>query len=51
MKLIDEALLDRFRHAERCEWCGKKTPQGCDPAHIFSRGAGRVDIAGNLVSL
>lgn len=50
MKVVDEALLDRFRLARRCEWCGRPTP-GCDPAHIHSRGAGRVDIAANLLAL
>jgi hypothetical protein len=49
--LKDEALLDRFRAAWRCEWCAKPTPSGCDPHHCFSRGAGRVDLACNLIAL
>ena len=51
MKLVDERLLDKFRAAWRCEYCKRQMPSGCDPAHIFSRGAGRVDIAGNLIAL
>ena len=51
MRVVDKALLAVFRASQRCEWCGKATPEGCHPAHIFSRGAGRVDIRANLVSL
>lgn len=51
MKLIDDDLLREFRESSSCEYCGKRTPGGTDPAHIFSRGAGRVDIRENLVSL
>lgn len=51
MRVINEALLARFRQAYRCEWCRKLTLSGCDPHHIFSRGAGRLDVAINLISL
>ena len=51
MKIINESLLQVFREKTRCEHCRKQCRQGCDPAHIFSRGAGRVDIHENLVSL
>jgi hypothetical protein len=51
MRIENERLLAEFRHAARCEWCGKRTPQGCDPAHLFSRGAGRVDVRDNLAAL
>lgn len=51
MKVIHESLLARFRLPGRCEYCGKPCQDGRDPAHIFSRGAGRIDIAENLVSL
>lgn len=51
MKLIDEAALQQARERERCEWCKKSTRSGADPAHIFGRGAGRVDAAWNLASL
>ena len=50
MKLIDEALLAEFRTPGRCEFC-RKWCEVREPAHIFSRGAGRVDIKENLVSL
>lgn len=51
MILKDPDLLAEFRAATACEYCERPTPHGCDPAHILSRGAGRVDIRGNLVSL
>ena len=54
MKIVDEALLALFRSATRCEWCGRDTPEGADPAHVFARGVGggsRLDIRINLVSL
>lgn len=51
MTVINESLLDEFRAAPKCEWCLRLTPQGCDPAHVRSRGAGRVDVRENLVSL
>jgi hypothetical protein len=50
VKLIDEDLLARFRALRRCEWCGAKAV-GIDPHHIHSKGAGRVDIPGNLAGL
>ncbi len=51
MKLERPDVLDLFRRAEWCEWCGEATPGGCDPAHVYSRGAGQVDIRLNVVSL
>lgn len=51
MILRDEKLLAEFRRAPRCEYCQQWTPHGCDPAHLMSRGAGRVDIRSNLMSL
>jgi hypothetical protein len=50
VKVINEDLLNEFRgFGKRCEWCGRL--RYCHAAHIFSRGAGRVDIPGNLVCL
>ena len=54
MKIIDEVLLDEFRTAPRCEWCGRATPGGCEPHHDFARGRGggfRLDIRINLLAL
>lgn len=51
MRILDPDMLDRFRSAWRCEWCGRYMPTGCDPAHLFSRGAGGPDAAINLASL
>lgn len=50
MKLVDEEALDQFRGPGLCEWCGKKTSNR-DPHHIFSKGAGRVDIKENIIAL
>lgn len=50
MKVEDEDILKRFRGEGRCEWCHKYVTIR-HAAHIFSRGAGRVDIRGNLISL
>lgn len=51
MIIENEKLLQSFREATRCELCGSPTPQGADPHHLMTRGAGRVDIPGNLASL
>lgn len=51
MRLVNKALLKEFSKPGLCECCGCPCPDGRDPAHIFSRGAGRVDIRENLVSL
>lgn len=50
MILRDEQALAAAR-SRRCECCGRVVPGGCDPAHIFSRGAGEVSVAWNIVSL
>ena len=51
MRIVDPAMLGMFRLAHRCDFCGRATPHGCDPAHLFSRGAGRLDVRINLMSL
>lgn len=51
MRVIDKPLLAEFSRPGRCEYCRKPCPDGRDPAHIYSRGAGRVDVRRNLVSL
>jgi hypothetical protein len=43
----DEPLLATFR-GRRCEWCGKGRSE---PHHVFSRGAGRLDVRINLIAL
>ena len=50
MKVINKKLLAEFRQPGLCELCGKPCPEGRDPAHLLSRGAGRVDIRKNLIS-
>lgn len=49
MKHVDEKVLEAARKRPRCEWCGRRRP--LDAAHIMSKGAGRVDIDGNVVGL
>ena len=54
MRIENESALDRCRYAVACEYCGKKSRTGRDPAHIFPRGLGdakRLDIDVNLVAL
>jgi hypothetical protein len=54
MIIIDEELLDEFRHKTRCEVCGKRIWTGLDPHHIFAKGLGggsQLDIRENLISL
>lgn len=54
MKVIDENMLDRFRHATSCSWCSRPTPTGCDPAHYIAKGTDshkRMDLPENLASL
>jgi hypothetical protein len=47
----NEKLLDEFREKVRCEVCLKGALCGCDPHHVFSRGAGRADIRENLLAV
>jgi hypothetical protein len=50
VKIINDALLASYRTSGPCRWCGRHVRMRC-AAHIFSRGAGRVDIPSNLVAL
>lgn len=50
MRIVDEKTLALFRGPGQCEFC-KKVVSRREPHHIFSRGAGRLDVAINLVSL
>lgn len=53
MLVKDDALLQQFREARRCEWCGRAVSVA-EPAHIFAKGmggGGRLDIPCNLVAL
>lgn len=49
MMLIDERLLRMIRAEKRCACCGK--PGMVQAAHIMSKGAGRVDIRGNILPM
>jgi hypothetical protein len=46
----DPKLLKAMAEPGECAWCRQWCAQR-DCHHIYSKGAGRVDIAGNLVSL
>lgn len=50
MKIINKPLLASMAHPGPCEWCGKLC-SARESHHIFSRGAGRLDIRINLIAL
>jgi hypothetical protein len=50
MRLINEQVLDHARGPGKCRWCGR-TVSRREPHHILTRGAGRVDVAANIVAL
>ena len=52
MIVIDEALLDEFRNAGRCEWCHRK--RQVEGHHVMCKGMGggaRMDVRINLIAL
>lgn len=54
MRIVNEACLDRFRQAFKCEWCGAFSRGRMDPHHVLGRGtagAWRLDIPEALISL
>ena len=51
MRIVNKKLRTEFSRPGLCEHCEKPCPDGRDPAHIYSRGAGQVDVRKNLVSL
>lgn len=50
MKIVNPELLAEFRHGGRCEYCHKQCKL-LEPHHIFTRGAGQLDIRVNLIAL
>lgn len=50
MRIINQPLIESFRTPGPCRWCHKDVRMLC-AAHIFSKGAGRVDLRCNLVQL
>ncbi len=53
MKVIDEAVLDKFRTAHYCEYC-QRWCERTDPHHWKPKGMGsgsRLDIPRNLIAL
>ncbi len=51
MRIKNPKLLAEFKQHLRCEMCRRPCPDGTDPAHCRSRGAGGGDWRTNLVSL
>lgn len=55
MKIISEAVLDRFRAVKKCQWCGREINEGrAHPHHWRHRGMGggsRLDIPENLIAV
>ena len=56
MRLVDHKAMKRCRERGYCEYCAAYGDNRCSgtalhAAHIFSRGAGQVDIDGNLATL
>lgn len=50
MKIVNELLIRSFGGPGICEVCLNKVRQR-DCHHVFSRGAGRLDISANLISV
>lgn len=50
MKVVNKALLAEFRTAGACEYC-KRPCRAREPHHLFTRGAGQLDIRINLIAL
>ncbi len=50
MRHVDEKVLASFRGPGKCALCGTWSPQR-ECHHVFSRGAGRLDVPLNLCSL
>lgn len=51
MKVINKGLLKEAAKPGLCECCGAPCPDGRDPHHLMTKGAGRVDVRSNIVSL
>lgn len=54
MRIVDEPLLNYFRHKRACEYCGNDRAPGFDPHHVFCKGmgsGGRLDVCLNLLAL
>lgn len=50
MKIVNVALLKRFRTAGHCELCGVWCKVR-EPHHAFTRGAGQLDVPFNLIAV
>ncbi len=50
MRHVDEAVLRLYRGPGRCAICGTFSPQR-EAHHVWTRGAGRLDVPINLCSL
>lgn len=50
MIIKNDALLATYRTAGPCEYCHKSCRER-EPHHVYTRGAGRLDVPCNLLSL
>lgn len=50
MKIVNDELTDSYLVPGKCRFCGKPCQRLC-AHHIWSKGAGQVDIRSNLISL
>ena len=51
MIIKDDAILEQARRRACCEFCGTFSQSGLHPHHLFTRGAGQLDIPINLAAL
>ncbi len=51
MKIENDAMRDLFKLAGKCSLCEKACPQGRDPHHVMTRGAGGSDVRIGLISI
>ncbi len=49
MKIVNDDLIASYRKRGRCLWCSEMV--NLCAAHLFSKGAGQVDLPFNLISL
>lgn len=51
MRVQNDALRKTFNAKKRCEYCSKGFPQGLDPHHVPTRGAGGSDFRCMLMAV
>jgi hypothetical protein len=51
LKVVDLPLIGELGRAKACGWCGEALRHPAHVHHIHGKGAGRVDVRGNLIPL